>query len=55
MKVGRIFIGVRKVHTELVDIDECGPLFLKSVEKLISEHLIAEIAGGFIDVDVRID
>ena len=55
MKVGRIFVGVRKVHTELLDIDECGLLILKSVEKLISHHLIAEIAGIFNDVDVRID
>ena len=50
MKVGRIFVGVRKVHTVLLDIDECGPLVFKSVEKLTNQLLIAEIAGIFKDV-----
>src|SRR5262249_46495483 len=53
--IGRIFIGVRIVHTELIDIDERRPLFLESMDKLFNDRLIAEIADGFIDSNIRID
>ena len=43
------------MHTVLLDIDECGPLVFERVEELINQPLIAEIAGIFKDVDIRID
>src|SRR6516225_196115 len=55
VKIGRVFIGVRIVHTELIDIDELGLLFLESMDKLFNDRLIAKIADGFIDPDIRID